>query len=64
MAKSTNITDATGRNSLIGPKQEDPVRPPKGDTLTTEVPHAPGTPAVSVGPGVGRLPTPGGAKPR
>ncbi|MFO0572611.1 MAG: hypothetical protein U1A78_01290 [Polyangia bacterium] len=63
MAKSTNITDVTGRSSLIGPKTEDPVRPPKPDTLIgpkPEDPHAAGDPR-----GVGaRVPTPGGPKPR
>lgn len=62
MAKPTNIT---GNTSLIGPKTEDPVRPPKGDALIgpkPEDPHAAGTSAGSaIG---GKLPTPGGPKPR
>lgn len=68
MASPKSPTDSTGSRSLIGPKPEDPVGPPRRDGLIgpkPEDPHSIRDAVTPAGRGVGgKLPTPGGPKPR
>lgn len=60
MANPKNPIDPTGPRSLIGPKTEDPVRPPKPeDAQAIRDVVAPGGKRID-----SKLPTPGGPKPR
>lgn len=65
MAKSTDIADITGRSSLIGPKPEDPGVPPKREPATSPKSDGASDATRPAAPGrAGKLPTPGGPKPR
>lgn len=60
MANPKNPIDSTGPRSLIGPKPEDPVRPPKlEDARAIRDAVTPGGKRID-----SKLPTPGGPKPR